>query len=113
MHAASSATDGTKVTNAPQLRHHVKACVATLWASVDTYVQQSKSQKTSVNDRQMREPPSPQTGSYVFVDKPPITTKSESSAKALTSNTYSKLQRRASGKHRNFAMQASNVALDE
>lgn len=63
--------------------------------------------------RQVRETPFIQFGNHDFIDRPLLKTTSESSAGALRSNTYDKLQLRTSKPHRILSVRANIVTLDE
>lgn len=73
----------------------------------------SQARYKSDYDRRVLETSSFQVGNYVFVDKPPLTTKSEESPDALAYRTYNKLQRRAADPCRILKVRANTVTIDE
>lgn len=57
--------------------------------------------------------PSLQVGNYVFIDKTPLATISESSTVSFARNTFEKRQRPASGPHCILKVRANTATLDE
>lgn len=77
------------------------------------HMQTNQAQYKSNYDRQVRKVPTFQVGSYIFVNKPSLRTTSRSSASALVSSAYNKLQEWTVRLYRILEKWDSSVTIDE